>query len=62
MRILFTVVLTMLGAACLAQPGGPDTPAPIDGGVAVLIAAGAAYGTSKARKRKALDSEAQREC
>lgn len=52
----------MLGAACLAQPGGPDTPAPIDGGVAVLIAAGAAYGTSKARRRKALDSEAQREC
>lgn len=48
--ILFTVV-TMLPFFSLAQvgdPGGnPDTP--IDGGLSILLAAGAAYGVKKYR-------------
>lgn len=43
----------LLGVAVYAQPGGggPTTPTPIDGGVGLLIAAGAAYGYYKKRKQ-----------
>jgi hypothetical protein len=48
--LTFIVALTCLfTVVAFAQPGGggPTTPTPIDGGVGLLIAAGAAYGYYK---------------
>jgi hypothetical protein len=46
--------LMLLAFASHAQPssGGP-TPAPIDGGISVLLAGGAAYAVRRLRNRKA---------
>lgn len=43
----------MLGSAvAFGQPGNPDTPVPLDGGISLLIAAGAAYGGKKLYQAK----------
>ena len=48
MKSLFTIlgVLTLVVTA-FAQPGNPGNPVPLDGGISLLIAAGAAYGAKK---------------
>lgn len=55
--ILVFGLMLMTGLALQAQPskGNPGAPAPIDGGISLLIAAGAALGGKKAydaRKKK----------
>lgn len=37
----------LVGMVALAQPGNPSTPAPIDGGLSLLIAAGVGLGAKK---------------
>ena len=57
MKLLFTslAVLTLVITA-FAQPGNPTNPVPLDGGISLLIAAGAAYGAKKIYdSRKARD-------
>lgn len=43
--LIFAFFLTAITVS--AQPGNPSAPAPIDGGVSLLIAAGAALGGKK---------------
>jgi hypothetical protein len=53
-KILSTLMLTMLVLVVFAQPGNPNNPVPLDGGISLLIAAGAAFGAKKiydARKK-----------
>lgn len=50
-KFVITIVFFCAGIALYAQPsqGNPGgAPAPIDGGISLLIAAGAAYGGKKA--------------
>ena len=50
-NLLFSAILCLGGAALYAQPaqGNPGgNPAPIDGGISLLLAAGAIYGGKKA--------------
>lgn len=51
-KALFVLALMFQGLECMAQPGSPSAPAPIDGGVIMLAAAGAAYGAKKRINRK----------
>lgn len=57
-RILAIIMFTVMPAVCLAfdEPpeGGsdPDTPAPVDGGISLLIAAGIGIGAKKAYQAK----------
>ncbi len=60
--ILKTILLLLLFSVpvlALAQGAPPDDPqdAPIDGGLSVLLAAGAAYGVKRMRKAKQDDSK-----
>ena len=49
--ILYLIILIPVWA--MAQPGMPNNPTPIDGGLGLLLAAGAAYGVrQKLRKNK----------
>jgi hypothetical protein len=53
-KILSTLILTTLVLVAFAQPGNPNNPVPLDGGISLLIAAGAAFGAKKiydARKK-----------
>jgi len=48
MKKLFTVaILLFVVTVVFAQPGNPSNPVPIDGGISLLIAAGAAFGAKK---------------
>ncbi len=50
-----TVVLFLAATAVYAGPpgsGGGGTPAPIDGGISLLLAAGASYGVKKLYRNK----------
>lgn len=51
LRFLMCVVLLSIGSVCFAQPGDPgdDPDIPVDGGVAMLVAAGAGYGIKRYR-------------
>lgn len=61
-KIILTVIISILGFAVYALPpsgiGGPgtggdgDPDVPIDGGISLLIAAGAALGGAKLLKKK----------
>jgi hypothetical protein len=54
-RTLFLVALFMLPLASLFAQPNPNptgTPVPLDGGLGVLLAAGAAYGLKKMRENK----------
>ncbi|NVK03381.1 MAG: hypothetical protein HWD92_01100 [Flavobacteriia bacterium] len=44
---IFLVAFMLVGMVALAQPGNPSTPAPIDGGLSLLIAAGVGLGAKK---------------
>ncbi|NVK28623.1 MAG: hypothetical protein HWE14_11300 [Flavobacteriia bacterium] len=46
-RTTLVIVFLLAGFAVMAQPGNPTTPAPIDGGLSVLLAAGASLGAKK---------------
>ena len=48
-KIIFTLTILLCGFAVLAQPPGPPA-TPIDGGLGLLIAAGAVYGVKKIRE------------
>jgi len=53
-KFLPTLILSMLVLVAFAQPGNPNNPVPLDGGISLLIAAGAAFGAKKiydARKK-----------
>lgn len=52
--ILILTIVFFLSALATAQPGFPGDPveAPIDGGLALLAAAGGAYGIKKLRDKK----------
>ncbi len=52
-NIIFKTAFTLVALAPLflyAQPDPPGGPVPIDGGLGILLAAGAAYGIQKYRK------------
>ena len=56
-KALFIIICLLLTTIVLAQPGDPggDPDVPIDGGIGLLIAAGALYGSKKiyeARRKK----------
>lgn len=46
-HFILTASFVLLTAVAMAQPGNPNTPVPLDGGVSLLIAAGAALGGKK---------------
>ena len=50
-KISLTVVLISISTALLAVPPGPPA-TPIDGGLSLLLAGGAAYGVKKLRDHK----------
>ena len=59
------IYVTLIMLICMAIPmitlaqGGPEDPndVPIDGGLSLLVAAGAAYGVKKYREHKKKNSE-----
>jgi hypothetical protein len=50
-KIIMTLLLLM-PLLVAAQPGMPDNPTPIDGGLSILLAAGIAYGAAHKYKQK----------
>jgi hypothetical protein len=49
----FLIIFTLSTTSVLAQPSPPQfQPAPLDGGLIALLAAGAVYGTKKLSKPK----------
>lgn len=46
-KFLPTLILSTLVIVAFAQPGNPNNPVPLDGGISLLIAAGAAFGAKK---------------
>ena len=52
--VLITLLLTLIPELASAQPGLPTSPeqVPIDGGLALLAAAGGGYAIKKLRERK----------
>jgi hypothetical protein len=58
--VLFSSFLFICAKATMAQDPGPDPggdpDAPIDGGIAILAAAGVAYGVKTLRKKNTQDS------
>lgn len=46
-KIFTTLCLLTLVVVAYAQPGPPSNPVPLDGGISLLIAAGAAFGAKK---------------
>lgn len=55
--VLMMIVVTALPFFALAQDPGGGPEAPIDGGLTVLLAAGAAYGVKKYRDHKKKNAE-----
>lgn len=56
-KLILTIIAVVTTMLCFAQPGGGPlgTPTPIDGGVLMLLAAGAGYGYKKMRKKKSTE-------
>ena len=50
-KIIFSLSLVLCATALLAQPPGPPA-TPIDGGLGILLAGGAAYGLKKLRDHR----------
>ncbi len=46
-KLIPTLILLMIVTVAFAQPGNPTNPVPLDGGISLLIAAGAAFGAKK---------------
>ncbi|MFN3952199.1 MAG: PID-CTERM protein-sorting domain-containing protein [Thermaurantimonas sp.] len=53
MKKFIFLLMTLVPAVLLAQPGMPNNPTPIDGFTGILAAAGVTYGISKYRRRRA---------
>lgn len=51
-KIALFSILACLATVAAAQPNMPLNPVPLDGGLSLLIAAGAAYGASRWKKQK----------
>ena len=49
MKKIILTLAALLPILMMAQPGMPNNPTPIDGGLGILLAAGAAYGIKKYR-------------
>jgi hypothetical protein len=59
-KIIITAAFLAMATIAMAQPGNPQNPVPLDGGLSLLLAAGAAYGAKKwnaNRKEKEQDAE-----
>ncbi len=50
--IIAAMALTLAPMYLFAQPDPPGGPVPIDGGLGILLAAGAAYGIKKYKNQK----------
>lgn len=48
-KLALLVAFVGLTYVANAQPGNPTNPVPLDGGISLLVAAGAAYGVKKYR-------------
>ena len=46
-KLILTLTLTLVVVGLYAQPTNPTNPVPLDAGLSILIAAGAAYGAKK---------------
>ena len=46
-RNILTLAFALFAIGLYAQPGNPVNPVPLDAGLSILIAAGAAYGAKK---------------
>jgi hypothetical protein len=46
-KVLFTLILIGSVYVLQAQPLNPNNPVPLDGGISLLVAAGALYGAKK---------------
>jgi len=51
-RIIFTLSLIAAAGFLYAQPLNPNNPVPLDGGLSLLLAAGATYGAGKLYQNK----------
>lgn len=47
---LFLLIVLIMPVIGMAQPGMPTNPTPIDGGLLLLVAAGAGIGIAKRKK------------
>lgn len=54
-KYITTLVLLTVVIVAYAQPGNPANPVPLDGGISLLIAAGAAFGAKKIYDAKKQD-------
>jgi len=52
---ILTLALLLIAVGLYAQPGNPTNPAPLDAGLSILIAAGAAYGAKKVSELRKRD-------
>lgn len=58
--IILFICITVLSLETYAQPDSPED-TPIDGGLSLLLAAGAAYGVKKYRDARKKDGEEKQE-
>jgi len=57
-KIIITAAFLAVASIAMAQPSNPVSPVPLDGGLGLLLAAGAAYGAKKWNaNRKAKENE-----
>ena len=52
MKNILIYAILLLPVVLMAQPGMPTNPTPVDGGLGLLLAAGAAYGIKQKIKGK----------
>jgi len=48
-KFILLALFVGIGYVANAQPANPTNPVPLDGGISLLVAAGAAYGVKKYR-------------
>ena len=46
-KVIITAAFLAVASIAMAQPANPGNPVPLDGGLGLLMAAGAAYGAKK---------------
>lgn len=51
-KVFFIALFVGFAYVANAQPGNPTPPVPLDGGISLLVAAGAAYGVKRYRDSK----------
>ena len=52
MKNFILYIAILLPVLLMAQPGMPNNPTPIDGGLGILLAAGAAFGIRQKLKKE----------